>query len=137
MYIYIWVVKGTVPLKRATKYRALLLRRCGSATRWRRLLGFPKMQIIFHKRATKYRALLLRMTYKDKGSYESSPPCNIGSCFCGYVYIYVLCGYLNICCFCGYVYICVFCGYLYICVNLVASAVTYTYVSSAVTYTCV
>jgi len=27
------------------------------------------------KRATKYRALLLKMTYKDKGSYESSPPC--------------------------------------------------------------
>ena len=33
------------------------------------------MQIIFHKRATKYRALLRKMTYKDKGSYESSPPC--------------------------------------------------------------
>jgi len=29
----------------------------------------------FHKRATKYRALLRKMTYKDKGSYESSPPC--------------------------------------------------------------
>ena len=27
--------------------------------------------IIFHKRATKYRPLLLKMTYKDKGSYES------------------------------------------------------------------
>jgi len=36
------------------------------------------LQIIFHKRATKYRALLRKMTYKDKGSYESSPPC-IGS----------------------------------------------------------
>jgi len=31
---------------------------------------------IFHKRATKYRALLWKMTYKDKGSYESSPPCS-------------------------------------------------------------
>jgi len=42
-------------------------------TGWRRLIGSPKLQIIFHKRATKYRALLLKMTYKDKGSYESSP----------------------------------------------------------------
>jgi len=33
------------------------------------------MQIIFHKRATKYRSLLQKMTYKHKGSYESSPPC--------------------------------------------------------------
>ena len=55
--------------------------RCGmshmhaSHTGWRRLIGSPKLQIIFHKRATKYRALLRKMTYKDKGSYESSPPC--------------------------------------------------------------
>jgi len=41
-----------------------------------RLIGSPKLQIIFHKRATKYRSLLQKMTYKDKGSYESSPPCN-------------------------------------------------------------
>ena len=44
-------------------------------TGWRRLIGSPKLQIIFHKRATKYRSLLPKMTYKDKGSYESSPPC--------------------------------------------------------------
>jgi len=43
-------------------------------TGWRRLIGTPKLQIIFHKRATKYRSLLRKMTYKDKGSYESSPP---------------------------------------------------------------
>ena len=45
------------------------------ATGWRRRIGSPKLQIIFHKRATKYRSLLQEMTYKDKGSYESSPPC--------------------------------------------------------------
>jgi len=45
------------------------------AIRCRRLTGSPKLQIIFHKRATKYRPLLRKMTYKDKGSYESSPPC--------------------------------------------------------------
>ena len=37
------------------------------------------MQIIFHKRATTYRSFLRKMTYKDKGSYESSPPCNTPS----------------------------------------------------------
>ena len=47
-----------------------------SATGWRRLIGSPKLQIIFHKRAIKYRSLLRKMTCKDKGSYESSPPCN-------------------------------------------------------------
>jgi len=35
-------------------------------TGWRRLVGSPKLQIIFHKRATKYRSLLRKMTYKDK-----------------------------------------------------------------------
>ena len=50
------------------------------STGWRRLIGSPKLQIIFHKRATKYRSLLRKMTYKDKGSYESWPPCIPHSC---------------------------------------------------------
>jgi len=41
----------------------------------RRPIGCLKLQVIFHKRATNYRALLRKMTYKDKASYESSPPC--------------------------------------------------------------
>ena len=49
---------------------------CDHGTGWQRLIGSPKLQIIFHKRATKYRSLLWTMTYKDKGSYESSPACN-------------------------------------------------------------
>ena len=48
---------------------------CHRDTGWRRLIGSPKLQIIFHKRAIKYRSLLRKMTCKDKGSYESSPPC--------------------------------------------------------------
>ena len=48
-----------------------------ACTGWRRLIGSPKLQIIFHKRATRYRSLLRKMTYKDKGSDESSPPRNI------------------------------------------------------------
>ena len=71
-------------------------------TGWRRLIGSPKLQIIFHKRATKYRSLLRKMTYKDKGSYESLPPSKVGnprsaalSCrksvvtYDKYVYVYV------------------------------------------------
>jgi len=46
-----------------------------TCTGWRRLIGSPKLQIIFNKRAIKYRSLLQKMTFKDKGSYESSPPC--------------------------------------------------------------
>ena len=38
------------------------------STCWRRLIGSPKMQIIFHKRATKYMSLLRKMSYLDKGS---------------------------------------------------------------------
>jgi len=45
-----------------------------------RLIGSSKLQIIFHKRATKYRSRLWKMTYKDKGSYESSPPCIYNFC---------------------------------------------------------
>ena len=59
-------------------------------TGWRRLIGSPKLQIIFHKRATKYRALLRKMSYKDKGSYESSPPCTLVSCLRACSWIKVL-----------------------------------------------
>jgi len=45
------------------------------STGWRRPIGCLKLQIIFRKRATKYRALLRKMTYKDKTSDGSSPPC--------------------------------------------------------------
>ena len=51
-------------------------------TGWRRLIGSPKLQVIFHKRATKYRSLLRKMTYKDKGSYESLPPCTARTIAC-------------------------------------------------------
>jgi len=46
-----------------------------ATTGWRRLIGSPKSQIIFDKRATKYTSRWRKMTCKDKGSYESSPPC--------------------------------------------------------------
>ena len=45
-------------------------------TGWSRLIGSPMLQVIFCKRATNYRALLWKVTYEDKGSYESSPPYN-------------------------------------------------------------
>jgi len=62
---------------------------------WRRRIKSPKLQIIFHKRATKYRSLLRKMTCKDKGSYQSSPPCTLylapNICKTGF------CVYLSIC----------------------------------------
>ena len=46
-------------------------------TGWRRLIGCLKLQVIFRKRATNCRALLRKMTYKDKASYDSTPPCTL------------------------------------------------------------
>jgi len=88
-------------------------------TGWQRLIGSPKLQIIFHKRATKYRSLLQKMTYKDKGSYETSPPCN--KCRCMhlntfvYVYIFIyLCIYTQCVAECNmYIYICI-CVYVHV-----------------------
>ena len=44
-------------------------------TGWRRPIGCLKLPDIFRKRATNHRALLRKMTYKDKASYGSLPPC--------------------------------------------------------------
>ena len=66
-------------------------------TGWRRLIGSPKLQIIFHKRATKYRSLLRKMTFEDKGTYESSPPCMM----CSRILRYATKEPLNIGHFCG------------------------------------
>ena len=68
-------------------------------TGWRRLIGSPKLQIIFHKRANKYRSLLRKMTYQDMGPYESSPPC-MYVCIHVYVNVYV---YIH-----RYTYTCIF-----------------------------
>ena len=70
LYIYIYIYKYLYN----TFARNALHFTITSCTGWRRLIGSPKLQIIFHKRATKYRSLLREMTYKDKGSYESSSP---------------------------------------------------------------
>ena len=45
--------------------------------RWRRLIKCLKSQVVFRKRATNHRACLREMTYKDKTSYDSTPPCNM------------------------------------------------------------
>ena len=58
-------------------------------TGWRRLIGSLKLQIIFHKRATKYGSLLRKMTYIDKGSYESLPPCNTRMRACIHSHIHI------------------------------------------------
>ena len=45
------------------------------ATEWRRCIECLNLQFSFRKTATIYRALLQKMTYKDRTSYASSPPC--------------------------------------------------------------
>ena len=44
-------------------------------TGWRRPIGCLKLQVIFRERATNYRARLRKMTYDDKASDDSTPPC--------------------------------------------------------------
>jgi len=63
IYIYIYIYVCT--------YRALYI-----YTGWRRRRGCLKLQVIFRKRATNYRALLRKITYRDKASYDSTPPCS-------------------------------------------------------------
>jgi len=48
---------------------------CTWDTSRRRPIGCLKLQVISHKRANNYRALLRKMTYKDKASHDSTPPC--------------------------------------------------------------
>ena len=75
MYEYtVYVKRAFVELYEQTRFTSDALT---TTTGWRRLIGSPKLLIIFHKRATKYRSLLRKMTYKDKASYESSPTCTL------------------------------------------------------------
>jgi len=48
--------------------------------------GCLQFQVFFCKRATNYRALLRKMTYKDKASYGSSPPCMYITWYTIYIY---------------------------------------------------
>ena len=48
---------------------------CRIDTEWRRCRGRPKLYVSFHKTATICRARLKKITYKEKASYGSWPPC--------------------------------------------------------------
>ena len=48
---------------------------CKRSTRWRRPIGYLKLQVIFRKRATNHRALLRKMTYEHRASSVTTPPC--------------------------------------------------------------
>jgi len=54
--------------------KGIQVQRFITATGWRRLTGYHKLQVIFRKRATNYRALLRKITYGDKAFYDSTPP---------------------------------------------------------------
>jgi len=57
------------------KRSCILVIHDSSATWWRRPIGCFKLQIIFRKRATNYRAILRKITFENKASYGSLPPC--------------------------------------------------------------
>ena len=44
-------------------------------TGWSRLVGCPKLQVIFRKRATNYKALLRKIACEDKGFYDATTLC--------------------------------------------------------------
>jgi len=44
-------------------------------TGWQRPIGSLNLQVLLCKRASNDRALLRKMTYEDKASYDSTPPC--------------------------------------------------------------
>ena len=110
--------------------------------RWRRPIGCLKLHVIFRKRVTNYRALLWKMTYKDKASYDSTPPCVAVSLFLSmcvsiyvqvYVYIYMY-AYIHIyTCVCVYIYM-YMCMYMYVrmCIHI---HITYIYITYLYSYT--
>ena len=57
-------------------------------TRWRRLMGCLKLQVIFRKRATKYRALLRKTTIKIGHPMGRCHP--IHGCVCEHIHICAL-----------------------------------------------
>jgi len=59
IFSYVWHYSGTYHM----------------CTGWRRLIGCLRLQVIFRKRATNLRALFWEMTYEDKASCDSTPPC--------------------------------------------------------------
>ena len=64
-------------------------------TGWLGSKGSLKLKVIFSQRATNYRALLRKMTYKDKASYDSTPP--YMSSMCGYTCVECI---SNVICYC-------------------------------------
>jgi len=95
MYIYTYIIAKRLSSPCHLDHRSFGIHYCfpvfnhsaRCATGWRRLIGCLKLQVVFRKRATNYRALLRKLTYEDKASYGSTPPCSSTICICTCVYI--------------------------------------------------
>jgi len=76
MYIHVYV----------DMYVRICTRRFVCTGSWR-LIGCLMSQVIFIfcKRAINYRVLLRKLTWTDKASYESSPPCSVYTWICRYL----------------------------------------------------
>ena len=105
IYVYIYISYTCICCHCAIPCAAL-------STGWRRLGGCLNLQVIFCKRATNYRALLWKMTYEDKASYDSTPPCtrlsaSLTPCVC-------VCVCVCVCaCVCVWMCVCV-CAYIHV-----------------------
>ena len=71
------VCRGRVCRGRVCRGRVCTGRVCrGQVCRgWPRLIACLELHVVFCNRATNYRALLRKMTYEDKASVDSTPPC--------------------------------------------------------------
>jgi len=72
MYIYVYTCMHTYVHANSRTYTYIHQM---ADTGWGWPIGCLKSQVIFRKSATAYRALLRKLTYKDKASCRSSPPC--------------------------------------------------------------
>ena len=69
----VWIAEWGIA---TCKYRIVVRQQCMvRCTGWRRPIRCLKLQVILRKKITNYRAFLQKMTYKDKASYGSLPPC--------------------------------------------------------------
>ena len=99
MYICIHMYMNTIYIH-MYKYTHTTPYPLWKGTGWRRFIGSPKLQIIFHKRATKYRSLLREMNYKIRDPMSLRHP------VVGYRVVYM---YISIYMYPQYMYI-----YIYI-----------------------
>jgi len=93
MYIYTYIYMNMRNRLKLYRLHIFVVTHCicwftHICTQWRRPIRCLISWIAFLKLATNYRALLRKMTYKDKASSESSPPCSDSLHLLVHTYLY-------------------------------------------------